>query len=150
VAARLLAHRVFAQQGLPLVFLIGRFQREPFAIGLRIVAQRRVDSQGVLCVGVWCERGVRAIEGGEWEVFLAVEMDLDGQVGCVGEGVLRFLNIVEWPCRVLAILRPTTLPPVAAVALRLSMFKLLAVSHTEYIRSDPSINHTISTANKRA
>ena len=74
------------------------------------MAQSRLDAEGVLEGGFGGEGGVRAVEGADGAVLLAVEVDLDGELACVGEGVLRFLKILEWPCLVLQTFRPATLP----------------------------------------
>lgn len=75
------------------------------------MTERRLDAERVLEGGLGGEGGVRAVEGADGEVLLAVEVDLDGELACVGGGVLRFLKILEWPCRVLQTFRPTALPP---------------------------------------
>lgn len=82
--------------------------------------------------GLVCEGGLRTVDSADGEIFL-VEVDLNGELACMLLGVLRFLKILEWPWRVLATLRPTSiLPAAAALTFLLSMFKLLAVI-TQYI-----------------
>ena len=73
------------------------------------MAEGGFDAQRVLEGRFGGEGGVRAVERANGEVLLAVEVDLNGELACVGGGVLRFLKILEWPCRVLQTFRPTTL-----------------------------------------
>jgi hypothetical protein len=92
------------------VLLIGGVERQPLAVGLGVVAEGGFDAKRVLEGRLGSEGRVRAVDGADGEVFLAVEVYLDGELACVVGGVLRFLKILEWPCRVLQTFRPTTLP----------------------------------------